>query len=431
MKNWSKYIYIFRFKDYNIYDNIIVLMFLHLLGNLLFMGNNQWLGSVICLYAILQMIICLIKKSRCRYPFSGLIGVLFYLYLLLSIFCVIIPSYFRGEAPWGNEFLSFLSYHFVVTEFYLAFFLPFLILFGCKRFFSFSLFLRISIVAAYVGCICFIIDLPHLLSHVSISNDKSSFLWKNYTTFFDAIAFSLFLLPILQNRKRYIPVIIMGILVLFITVICARRGASLTIAIIFFFVACLFSFHIQVKFKPIYWLILIGIAVSGYLFYYFKSDSLFRQITQKGMYDNREIVNSYFEKDMFNSFDIWFGRGLNGLYYCPQRYAAGGGKFDYITYRRSIETGFYHLILKGGIFFACLHVLILLGAVYRGLFCSKNRVLKAFALWILLSLIELYPFGWPYFSLKFLFVWIGTCFCYDKQYLNMSDMKICSLLNIR
>lgn len=328
-------------------------MFLHLLGILLVTRNNQWLGSVICFYAILQMIICLIKKGRCRYPFSGLIGVLFYLYLLFSIFCVIIPSYFRGKAPWGDEFLSFLSYHFVVPEFYLAFFLPFLILFGCKRFFSFSIFLRISRVAAYIGIICLVVDFSHLLYHESILNDKSSFLWNNYTTVFDAIAFSLFLLPVLHNRKKYIPVIIIGILVLFITVICARRGASLTIAIVFFFVACLFSSHIRVKFKPIYWLILIGIAVSGYLFYYFKSDTLFRQITQKGMYNNREIVNNYFEKDMFNSFDMWFGRGLNGLYYCPQRYAAEGGKFEYVKYRQSIETGFYHLILKGGVF---LHV---------------------------------------------------------------------------
>lgn len=429
MNKLLKYIHIFKFEDYNIYNNIIVLMFLHLLGNLLF-TKNQWLGAIICLYSIIQIVICLMRKGRYRYPFSGLIGTLFYLYLLLIIFCVIIPSYFRGEAPWGNELLSFLSYHFIAAVYYLAFLLPFLILFGCKKLFDFSIFLRISIVAAYIGIICFVIDFPHLLSQTSMLNDESSFFWENYTMFFDAIAFSLFLLPVLHNRRRYIPVIVMGIFTLLVTMICARRGASLTIAIIFLFTGCLFSSHIRAKFRPIYWIAIIGLFFGGYLFYHFKSDTLFRQVTQKGMYDNRTVVNEFFEQDMFNSFDIWFGRGLNGLYYCPQRSFVEGRRFQYVKYRSAIETGFYHLILKGGIIFACLHVLILLGAVFRGLFCSKNLVTKAFSLWILLSLIELYPFGWPYFSLKFLFVWVGACFCYDRQYLNMSDEKICSLLKI-
>ena len=118
------------------------------------------------------------------------------------------------------------------------------------------------------------------------------------------------------------------------------------------------------------------------------------------------------------------------MYYCPQRYVVDG-KYEYVKYRYSIETGFYHLILKGGIIFAVLHVIILFSAVIKGLFFSRNMVVKAFALWILLSLIELYPFGWPSFSIKFLLVWIGACICYDKAFLIMSNEQICKVLQIR
>lgn len=415
----------FKLHFKNIYDNIVFLFFMHLLGTTI-IPFSRWIGSLTCLYAISGIIICIVKRGTFRMPFFGLTMGLFCLYLLLDFFCVIIQSYFRGNLIWGNEVLSFLSYHITVSNYYLAFFLPFMTFLDYRRF-KLSAFLQLAVWVSIIGIVCFLFDIGNLLSTVL---SKDEFPWQNYSGCFSSVSFCLFLLPFIKNKQKYFVVVAFGIITLLITVICARRGATLTIGIIFLFAACLYAKNISNKYILIYWLLIVGFILSGFIFYRQQSNALFRNMVQKGTYDSRENVARYFEKDMLNSTDIWFGRGLNGMYYCPQRYVVDG-KYEYVKYRYAIETGFYHLILKGGIIFAVLHVLILFGAVINGLFFSKNMVVKAFSLWILLSLIELYPFGWPSFSIKFLLIWIGACICYDKAFLIMSNEQICKVLQIR
>ena len=414
----------FKLRFKNIYDNIVFLFFMHLLGTTM-IPINRWIGSLICLYAVAGMIICIVKRGTFRMPFSGLAMGLFCLYLLLDFFCVIVQSYFRGNPIWGNEILSFFSYHIAVSNNYLAFFLPFITFLNYRKFKLFA-FLQLAVWVSIIGIICFLFDIGDLLSAIL---SKDEFPWQNYSGCFSSVAFSLFLLPFIKNKRRYLVVAALGIITLLITVICARRGATLTIGIIFLFVVCLYAKNISYKYTLVYWLLIIGFILGGFIFYRQQSNTLFQNMTQKGTYDSREDVARYFEKDMFNSFDVWFGRGMNGMYYCPQRYVVDG-KYKYVKYRYAIETGFYHLTLKGGIIFAILHVLILLGAAINGLLFSRNKVVKAFALWILISLIELYPFGWPLFSIKFLLIWMGACICYDRVYLNMNDEQICQILKI-
>ena len=416
----------FKLRFKNIYDNIVFLFFMHLLGTTI-IPINRWIGSLICLYAVAGIIICIVKRGTFRMPFSGLAMGLFSLYLLLDFFCVIVQSYFRGNPIWGNEILSFFSYHIVVSNYCLAFFLPFITFLNYRKF-KLSAFLQLAILVSIIGIVCFLFEAGNLLS-------EYGFPWKNYSDCFDSVAFCLFLLPLMKNKRKYFVIAVFGIITLLITTICARRGATLTIGIIFLFSACLYVKIISYKNALMYWLLIIGFILGGFIlggfiFYRQQSNALFQNMAQKGIYDSREDVARYFEKDMFNSPDIWFGRGMNGMYYCPQRYIVDG-KYEYVKYRYAIETGFYHLILKGGIIFAVLHVLILFGAVINGLFLSRNMVVKAFSLWILLSLIELYPFGWPSFSIKFLLVWIGACICYDRIYLNMDDEQIRQILKIQ
>lgn len=415
----------FRLRFKNIYNNVVFLFFIHLLGTE-FISINRWIASLICLYAIIGITICIIKRGAFKFPFFSFVGSLFCLYLFLDFVCVIVQSYFRGNLIWGNEILSFFSYHIVVNNYYLAFSLPFITLLDYRRF-KLSTFLQLAIWVSIIGIVCFLFHTSDLLSVIL---KKDEFPWKNYSDCFDSVAFCLFLLPLIKNKRKYLVVAVFGIITLLITLICARRGATLTIGIIFLFSACLYAKNISYKYISIYWLLIVGIVFGGFMIYHQQSNTLFKNMTQKGLYNSREIVANYFEKDMFNSSDIWFGRGLNGMYYCPQRYVVDG-KYEYVKYRYSIETGFYHLILKGGIIFAVLHVIILFSAVIKGLFFSRNMVVKAFALWILLSLIELYPFGWPSFSIKFLLVWIGACICYDKAFLIMSNEQICKVLQIR
>ena len=420
---------ILNIKYKNIYDTIIFYMFIHLIGNML-IPLNRWVGSILCFYAILQIIINIKKKGSLRFPFHGSVEALFIIYLLLDIFCVIIQSYFRGSAPWGNEFLSLLSYHFVSDSFYMAFLLPFFILIDYRKF-SLSMFLKLVPYISCLGILFFAINYKNILLSAYRIQSHTFLNGEEFAKYFSSVSFSLLLWPVLKNKKKIIPVIIFGILALLTTIIMARRGSSLSIGIIFIFTIYQIIKKISFLKRILLFILLLGIGISLYNYYKINSKGIFINITEKGMNDSRGEVNRYFEKDVFNSLDLWFGRGLNGEYYCPQRYVDPEGGYMYVTYRQSIETGFYHLILKGGIIFAIIHVLILLGAVIKGMFHSNNIVIKSFSLWILLSLIELYPFGWPTFSIKFLLIWIGVCLCYSRRYRKMNDQKICNILKIQ
>jgi hypothetical protein len=93
-------------------------------------------------------------------------------------------------------------------------------------------------------------------------------------------------------------------------------------------------------------------------------------------------------------------------------------------YRRGIETDYLTIILKGGIISLGLMLLIVIPAIIKGLFQSKNLISKAAAIWIFFYLIDLYPSPVTAFSLNYLLVWISVGICYSKEMRGLSDIKI-------
>lgn len=176
-------------------------------------------------------------------------------------------------------------------------------------------------------------------------------------------------------------------------------------------------------------IIVFSIFIGAFLVYYGvkvyneNRNGMFALITER-MYENtRSAVEDNFYQDMTTR-DWIIGKGINGQYYSP-----GIDLGNTSGYRGMIETDYLNIILKGGIISLVLLFMIVIPAIIKGLFYSKNLLSKAAAFWIILWLMELYPANVNSFSLNHLLVWISIGICYSKEIRNRSDSYVSEVLS--
>lgn len=193
----------------------------------------------------------------------------------------------------------------------------------------------------------------------------------------------------------------------------ARRGATVVSALYLFscWVLYLVCDKKTSKIKIIF-ITLIYVALALCLFSV-GGDFLLGNLSARGTEDTRSGVELNFWLDMTDKDALW-GKGWFGEYYEP--FAQDD--------RPWIETGYLSLILRGGIVYLVLYIAMLLFSAMKGLFFSKNLFVKSFGVVILISLFELYPYGWPKFDLGHLLLWIGGFLCNRKDYRKLSDREI-------
>lgn len=207
-----------------------------------------------------------------------------------------------------------------------------------------------------------------------------------------------------------------GVLVLciFFALVRARRGLLFMTVGSIFFISIIF--WINTKYKILTFIFLGGFVVllgSIAVYLFLNSESEYISFLQKrSTEDTRDGVERYFYNDM-EGLDWIVGRGMAGAYYSPTM-AEG-------NYRGTIETDYLNMILKGGLIQLGLLLMMLLPAVYKGLFQSKNNLSKAAALWILLWLINTHPSTIQVFSLLYVLVWISVGICYSNTIRNLSE----------
>jgi hypothetical protein len=149
-----------------------------------------------------------------------------------------------------------------------------------------------------------------------------------------------------------------------------------------------------------------------------KPPAMFNFLMARGDEDTRSGVEQYMQADM-TSKDWILGKGINGKYYCPIVINVDGS-----SDREVIETGYLQIILKGGLTSIILMGLILLPAVYKGLFKSKNVLAKGSGMFILLWMLYLYPTIGVGFTMHYILVWVSVGICYSKQICDMDDGEI-------
>jgi hypothetical protein len=138
--------------------------------------------------------------------------------------------------------------------------------------------------------------------------------------------------------------------------------------------------------------------------------------------DTRSPVHALYFYDFQNSprSDWIMGRGMNGTYYYNIVEDSLTGEL--FVYRPVIETGYLNMMLKGGLVYDILILLVLIPGIVKGL-KSKQFLGTACALFLLTYLIYLYS-GGPLSSLtpRTLLFWFCISICYRKErYLNVES----------
>lgn len=224
--------------------------------------------------------------------------------------------------------------------------------------------------------------------------------------------------------KKYLPRIewllfflaYMGDLV--ISLFMARRGfAFMNVLSIVSFCLLYFKYDSTRVTKFHFFILFLVVLVIIYFLYINFSEDFLETILERGFEDTRSSVTRGFWKDV-TGIDAIIGRGWLGVYYEEH--------FD-DPYRREIETGFLALILRGGWIYLVLYLSVLLYSAYKGLFSSRSIFVKSFAVLILLHIVDLYPHGWPAFSLNYFSIWLGVYICLFNPYRHLSDMEIKAL----
>ncbi|MBS1620184.1 MAG: hypothetical protein JSS80_00985 [Bacteroidetes bacterium] len=230
-----------------------------------------------------------------------------------------------------------------------------------------------------------------------------------------------------QSRVRKIFALVIIGVTLLLALIRARR------ALVFMELSYLISFYFiylsrsKARAQTIFFsFIFIGVLIFGGIKLYDKyKGTAFEFITERADEDTRTGVEDCLYADMTTR-DWIIGKGMTGEYYCP-----GIDDGFFTEFRDMIETDYLNIILKGGIVSLALLLLILIPAVVKGIFYSKNFISKAAGLWILLWLMDLYPIVVTTFSLHYILVWICVGICYSREIRNLPEEKIVEMLSLR
>lgn len=341
-----------------------------------------------------------------------------YQLLMLLYFIVVAVMILRGytsynEYQWKSTF-SMLRFHLLDSTYILPYLMP-IVLFVPYRYYSFAKIVRLSKWMALLTLLAFFVFFPQIVISAKFSMMQVE-VPSGLVQATDIVIYGNFCFIALC--WAYIPKNIwkfnlLGLLVcLLALMIAARRGDSLSYFIVLVYLVSQYFRHHGV-FVKLFILLMVLLGV-----YFILSSDLFSFIFQRGMEDTRSFVEETMLSQM-SDYEMFFGKGLNGRYYCPlheEEYLDG--------WRYGIETGFYNIVLKGGYIMACMYIILLAIPAYKGFLKSCNQLCKAGGFYIFLSLFELYPFGWLTFDIKFLTLWMMVVLCMNPEVRRMSDEDV-------
>ncbi len=409
----------------NPFNCIVKGFFFHLLGQIVVaITNNQIMQAFVCLIGwifIIKGFVALLNRHELRIPFRGIYKSLFVLYLLICVIMIIRGYMIDYNYQWISIY-GLINYHFFSPYYILPYLMPLVVLIPYK-YYDLSLFIRYSIIVSIISIIVLIIFYRQILN-ISLSLAKGFEgdygFGSSFANIYIPFAFTVLCKRYIKNKIWIINSLAL-LLSLFINAIAARRGGTFIIATLF-----LFNIYFLIKvirgWKKIFMcVIFFFILIIG--LYLFQTSQQFSFIRERGVEDTRSGVDKALLSQMSDC-ELIFGKGLNGRYYYPLNLSE-----DYLNgWRYGSETGFYNLVLKGGYIMAILYIILLAYPALMGIFKSKNILCKAFGFYIILSLVELYPFGWLLFDMKFLIIWLGVSLCYNKSVRLLNDNQMYNYL---
>lgn len=282
---------------------------------------------------------------------------------------------------------------------------------------------KVFYVIVVLGVIYVIYDLIFIKKLLySGENMRSQAIVERFTQFLSLSCGFLLITNGYHRRKiNLFALFVMGLTFVF-AVIRARRGLMF-MSLSMMMVAMVF-YQISNKTKigniVLSFFFVLIVAYGSIKLYENNSKTTFSLITQRIGQQTRNEVEHYFYRDLTTKEWI-IGKGFDGMYFCPG-VDEGPGRVS--IYRKVIETGYLQVILNGGLLSLILLLLILIPAIIKGIFFSKNTLAKAAGSWIFLFLLYMYPASLTIFSLYYILVWVSTGICYSSHLMNMTDEEI-------
>lgn len=375
------------------------------------------LFKVLGWYYILSSYFGLNKSFRVNpIPSSYISFVRFYIFLTVIM---IIRGYIIDYPFIWFSTEGLVNYHFFQIYYILPYLMPLALCIPWKKI-NFNLFVHVSKYVAIVSIILFVLNFQKMVQQSVLQANIEDFEGSGvtYYTVYSTFSFAVFLFLYISKKNWYFN--LLGLVCNTLTlVIAARRGASLIGAIQILF--CLYYYRKTLAggVKTITTIFFIALLVL-FALKIMQSD-IVMLLFLRGFENNRSGVDNAL-LDQMNELQMVFGKGLNGRYYYPLFTDTSN---DYLNgWRYGSETGFFNLVLKGGYLYAFTYIIMLAIPAIKGLRHSSNMLCKVGGFYILLSLLELYPFGWLAFNIKFLIIWIMISFCMNPIIRNMSDDEI-------
>lgn len=390
---------------------IYILLFVMILLNPLlskFVSNTTILRSIeiVCYAGILFYEYKLYRNNSLR-SFHSYEKWLYILLLLISASIVV-----RGD--WPNSPKDF-ALHILATPKYL---LPFIIvsLPNTKYFIQIILlFYKISLWVIPL----WIINITELIQ-IGTSRGESIGSLLPFIS-----AFLLGFVGFFSKRQRILNIIIWAVFFL-LMMLNARRNVAFSL-LLYAFIAYIFSIIANMKKNIVKSVLIMLISVLIGLFLVLKMDTLssglFKNMSNRFYEDTRSGVEELFFADFANApiTDWIFGRGMDGGYY---QIIVNEETGDINDNRTAIETGYLNMMLKGGLVYDVVIVLIMLLAIKRG-YSKRNRMCLFLTTILLTYFIDLYTTN-PVcaFSVRSILFW----FCISVLSNNVPILKLSQLI---
>ena len=238
-------------------------------------------------------------------------------------------------------------------------------------------------------------------------------------------AFLLGFVGFFSKRQRILNIIIWAVFFL-LMMLNARRNVAFSL-LLYAFIAYIFSIIANMKKNIVKSVLIMLISVLIGLFLVLKMDTLssglFKNMSNRFYEDTRSGVEELFFADFANApiTDWIFGRGMDGGYY---QIIVNEETGDINDNRTAIETGYLNMMLKGGLVYDVVIVLIMLLAIKRG-YSKRNRMCLFLTTILLTYFIDLYTTN-PVcaFSVRSILFW----FCISVLSRNVPILKLPQLI---
>lgn len=283
-------------------------------------------------------------------------------------------------------------------RYFLSYFLPFICFLKNINFRAISYYCIINLCLAILMLIYFRYDIVFY----DIS-DYSSWIVESICLLSIPSSFLLYLS--FTIGKKTVAFIIVTYVVLLLTAIwLGRRSVSFEL-----FVALVIFVFLNVKnIKVFVCCAILFLLASPYILKIYNSDD--SKLKDRIEIDNRSPE----DKDALNSLNgiyYYIGKGIDGEYYS---HAAA-------MKRGIVETGFSHMMLKGGLIFVLLYIFIMIRAIFLGFFYSKNKFSKGLAFYVLVQLISMYPLPIPVMNLQCFILWYSISLLDNNDFRYTND----------